>query len=58
LIPQLSLNFHTQVKELKLPDIRISRLLMKEKLEIYKIISIVIVPKSSSKAVHKPLLWI
>jgi len=41
-----------------LPDIRISRLLMKEKLEIYKIISIVIVPKSSSKAVHKPLLWI
>jgi len=55
LVPQLSLNFRAQMKELKLRGIVISKLPMKEKLEIYKIISIAtvaeIILQSSSQAI-------
>ena len=55
LVPQLSMNFRAQMKELKLRGILISKLPLKEKLEIYKIISIAtvaeIILQSSSQAI-------
>jgi len=55
LVPQLQINFRTQMQELKLRGILVSKLPIKEKLEIYKIISIAtvaeIIVQSSSQAI-------